>query len=673
MQAYLLLQRQIILPDNKQTEQPVTLRMNKGTKYQLSDRIWRAIGATEEFLALRYRPGYTPRQVMEIRGSFIYFSFILSITLIASVFQALARVTHAAITAPLLLNLVAALFAFLNYSKKRALQNSTRIEWTAAILFAVNVIMARYIYALIIGWDFALSSYNLSVFLISSAISCIMLYNRKLFRVVFLLILVNWIVFLIVAKLCGAHMTLRVTGNTSAYGDFNILRELFIIIIYMFLSAAVYIYMSILAAYEKRSVQQQNTIADYNRFLSDEVDKKTAELQNELNERIRTGESLRILSEAVKFSPVGISVTDTEGSILYANPWFESVTGYSLDEIMGRRPGPMLNKNMSREERKAIYNIVRSGGEWRGELRNIRKNGEEFWDRVAISSIRDAENRITHYVAIQEDVTERKKIEEELSESENRLKERNAIIEKDISIAEVVQKALLRFDRAGVQSFSVQYRQKCVEKIGGDFFSVKDHPSGAMGIFIGDVTGHGVASALFTSLLKFITDELFTRHWNRPSEFLNSLNSGISGYMSNYFLTGICAFIHRGEGEGNFDLLFSNGGHPSPVIVRADAGVSIAQSRGPLIGCSISPSYADYSMKLERGDQLFLFTDGLTETTCADTGNILGSESGLVQLFSDAAHGETGVVLDRIMHALDRLRGTGAIEDDLLIIGIKMP
>lgn len=647
--------------------------MNRGTKYQISDRIWRAIGATEEFLALKYRPGYTPRQVMEIRGSFIYFSFVLSITLIAALFQGLARVTHIAIMVPLALNLLAAFFAFLNYRNKRALRYSPLAEWTAAILFTLNVIMSRYIYALLINWDFALSSYNLSVFYISSVISCIMLYSRSLFRTVFVLVLVNWIIFLIAANLSGAQMHLSVTGISSADGVFNILRELFIIIIYMFLSAAVYIYMSIIAAYEKRSVQQKNTIADYNRFLSEEIDKKTAELQDELNERIRTGESLRILSEAVKFSPVGISITDAEGSIVYANPWFESVTGYSFSEIKGQRPGPMLNKNLTRDERKVIYSIVRSGGEWRGELKNIKKNGGEFWDRVAISAIRDSEDRITHYVAIQEDVTERKKIEEELAESESRLKERNSIIEKDISIAEIVQKTMLKFDNTAGSVFRVEYRQKCVEKIGGDFFSVKNFSLNQTGIFIGDVTGHGVASALFTSLLKFITDELFTRYSNNPAEFLVALNSGISGYMSNYFLTGICAFIRSMEDKGKYELLFANGGHPSPVIVKSDGSVVITRSRGPLIGCSISPNYTNHIVSLESGDRLFLFTDGVTETTCAETGNILGSDDELLQLFSGAVQADTGMFLDRIIQGLNSYRGTETIEDDLLIIGINIP
>ena len=644
--------------------------MESKTKQQISERIWRAIGATEEFLAIRYRPGYTPRQVMEIRGNFIYFTFLISATFIAAVFQGLARVTHSAIFVPLAINSIATIIAFINYRRKRAQLHTVPGEWAAVLLFCASIILSRYIYALLINWNYALAAYNISALFISSTIASVLLYNRKIFRTVFVIILLNWIIFIIAASIGSAEMHIMISAGPAA---FNILRELFIIVIYIFLSLAVYMNIPIIEGYERKTIHQQAIIEDYNRFLSREVEDKTRELQNELRERKNTEESLRILSEAVRFSPVSICVTDTEGSIVYINRWFESITGYSLDEIRGKKPGPLLNKNLSRDERRAIYRTVQSGGEWRGELKNIKKTGEEFWDRVAISSIRDNEDRITHYVAIQEDITARKKTEEDLAESENRLKERNKIIEKDISIAEIVQKTLLRFDNQPGSGFSVEYRQKCVEKIGGDFFSVRLLPEDAMGIFIGDVSGHGVASALFTSLLKFITDELFTRYGRRPSEFLSNLNSGISGYMSNYFLTGIYSYIRRSEENGLYDLVFANGGHPSPVIVKADNTVVITESRGPLIGCSISPDYHNHCIRLESGDRLFLFTDGVTETNGLLTGNILGSDNGLLQIFRESLHDDTDVFLDRIVQALDRFRGTDTIEDDLLIIGLKMP
>jgi len=647
--------------------------MNRGTKFQISDRMWSAIGATEEFLALKYRPGYTPRQIMEIRGSFIYFSFILSITLIAALFQAMAGVKHTAIMTPLILNSIAALLAFQNYRKKRAQQYSVREEWAAALLFAVNIIMARYIYALVIGWEFALSSYNLSVFFISSVISSIMLYNRRLFRTVFFIILINWIVFLTAAKLSGAGMHLRVTDIPTANSGFNILRELFVIIIYIFLSAAVYIYMSIISAYERRSVQQQKTIADYNRFLSDEVDKKTAELQNELNEKIRATESLRILSEAVKFSPIGISITDTEGSIVYTNPWFQAVTGYSLEEIKGKRPGPLLNKNLPREKRQEIYSTVRTGGEWHGELMNIRKNGEEFWDRVSISSIKDSGKKITHYVAIQEDITARKRMEADLTESENRLRERNMAMEKDISIAEVVQRTILQPEPSNDSLFRRAFKQVSAEKIGGDFIAMKSPSPAELCIFIGDVSGHGVASALFTSLIKFITDDLFRRHHNDPVAYMSGLNAAVSGYMFNYFITGIYAYLKHDPASGTCDLYFSNGGHPSPVIIRPDQSGFIAESHGPLIGLHDEASYKLNHVGLESGSSLFLFTDGVPETTGKETGELLGFDSRLLQLFIDSAAGSIDEALDRIILSLDSLRGAPEPEDDLLIAGIVIP
>lgn len=647
--------------------------MNKNTKQFITDKIWRAIGASEEFLALKYRPGYTPWQIMEIRGSFLYFTFILSVTLIAAIFQAIAGIKHVAIVVPLILNLLTSFLAFINYRLKRAQKYYVKSDWIIAIMFCMNIIMSRYIYAFFISWDFALSSYNISMLFISVMISSIMLYNRRIFRTVFLLILVNWIIFLMIAVFAGTEMHLSTAGNSLDSRDFNILRELFIIIVYVFLSAAVYMNISVIESYERRSDQQQQIISDYNRFLSQEVDEKTRELQNELRERKSTEEFLHILSEAVKFSPVGISVTDTEGSILYANPWFESVTGYSLDEIRGRRPGPLLNKNLTREERRAIYATVRAGGEWRGELMNIKKNGEEFWDRVAISSIRDSENRITHYVAIQEDITHRKRIEDELAESENKLRERNRAIEKDISIAEIVQKTLLKHEKDSNSIYRVDVRQKSVEKIGGDFFAIRTPSSGELCIFIGDVSGHGVASALFTSLLKFITDELMARYHNDPAAYLEKLNSGISGYMSNYFLTGIYSCISYNSNQGLYDLYFANGGHPSPVIVRAGGEVIVTESRGPLIGYNMDANYRSNHITLSTGDRVFLFTDGVIETTNQITGHIVGFDDDLAELFRNPQHCPDEDMLDKILAKLDTIRGTDIIEDDLLLIGIKIP
>lgn len=647
--------------------------MNRETKHLLSEKIWKAIGATEEFLAIKYRPGYTPWQIMEIRGSFIYFTVIVSMTIIAAIFQGLARVSPAAIIIPLVLNLAASLLAFVTYRRKRSQRYAGSTEWAAAVLFTFNLVLSRYIYALFISWEFALSSYNISLLFISSGISCILLYNRRLFSVVFILILVNWTFFLIAAGLSGADMHLTIAGAASQPAAFNILREIFIIIIYAFLSLAVYMNIPIIEAYERRSIQQQKIIRDYNQFLSLEVDMKTKELQNELRERKITEESLRVLSEAVEFSPVSICITDTEGSIVYANPWFETVTGYSIDEIRGKKPGPLLNKNLSREERLSIYRTVMSGGEWRGELKNIRKNGEEFWDRVAISSIKDSNSTITHYVAIQEDITARKRIEDELEASENRLRERNMSMEKDISIAEILQKTLLTYEHDAGSVFEIDYRQRCVEKIGGDFFTIKTPCSHEFGIFIGDVSGHGVASALFTSLIKFITDDLFKRNLADPGEYLKMLNASLCGYMSSYFMTGIYACLKYDSMSGSCACRFANGGHPSPVIMRADGGVEMLNSHGPLIGLNEKAHYRCWDLQLAHGDILFLFTDGVPETTDRDSGNIIGFDERLQQLFADSRCDDTGSTLDSLLQRLDDIRGTDITEDDLLIIAIKIP
>ena len=140
--------------------------------------------------------------------------------------------------------------------------------------------------------------------------------------------------------------------------------------------------------------------------------------QNELDERTKAEESLRKLSHAVEQSPISIIITDTRGTIEYANPHFTRLTGYGLDELLGKTPGILKSGFTKPAEYAALWETILSGGEWRGEFQNRKKNGDLYWELALISPIRDAEGAITHFIAIKEDITDRKKLENQLRHSQ---------------------------------------------------------------------------------------------------------------------------------------------------------------------------------------------------------------------------------------------------------------
>jgi PAS domain S-box-containing protein len=136
-------------------------------------------------------------------------------------------------------------------------------------------------------------------------------------------------------------------------------------------------------------------------------------INRDITERKRTEEQLRKLSRAVEQSPASIVITSITGDIEYVNPRTCELTGYTYEEIIGQNPRILKSGEMPAEGYKRMWETIRAGGEWRGEFHNRKKSGELYWEFASISPIRDAGGKITHFLAVKEDVTDRKRVDEE--------------------------------------------------------------------------------------------------------------------------------------------------------------------------------------------------------------------------------------------------------------------
>ena len=137
----------------------------------------------------------------------------------------------------------------------------------------------------------------------------------------------------------------------------------------------------------------------------------------EITQQKKSQAELSKLFQAIQQSPVSVVITDRDGIIEYVNPKFTDVTGYTQAEAIGRNPRILKSGHTPPEEYTELWKTITSGGVWIGEFRNKKKNGELFWELASIAPVTDGE-KIINFVAVKEDITERKEIEEQLRQSQ---------------------------------------------------------------------------------------------------------------------------------------------------------------------------------------------------------------------------------------------------------------
>ena len=122
----------------------------------------------------------------------------------------------------------------------------------------------------------------------------------------------------------------------------------------------------------------------------------------------------RRLSRAVEQTSASVVMTDLEGNITFVNRGFCRTTGYEEQEVVGKNPRILKSGDMPAAVYREMWETLTRGQQWRGELQNRRKSGEIFWESAVISPVTDESGNVTHYVAVKEDITQRKAAEEPL-------------------------------------------------------------------------------------------------------------------------------------------------------------------------------------------------------------------------------------------------------------------
>jgi PAS domain S-box-containing protein len=149
---------------------------------------------------------------------------------------------------------------------------------------------------------------------------------------------------------------------------------------------------------EKKRLEEENR--DYRQQLEKLIVEQSGELKK--------------LASAVTQSPVSIVITNAQGDIEYTNPKFTQVTGFSAREVLGRNPRVLKSGYSPKGFYKDLWKKIAKGETWQGEFYNKKKDGTFFWERAVISPLKNEKGSITHFLAVKEDISEKKELEKQM-------------------------------------------------------------------------------------------------------------------------------------------------------------------------------------------------------------------------------------------------------------------
>ena len=385
----------------------------------------------------------------------------------------------------------------------------------------------------------------------------------------------------------------------------------------------------------------------------------------------------------------GIFRTTVSGHYLLANIALARIYGYdSPVELMVsiKDIGGILYVEHGRREefvRLMHENDTLSGF----ESRIYRKDGSIIWISENCRAVRDAQGKLLYYEGTVEDITERKHAEEqirratgELSRSREELRTKNSLMEESLRTAREIQLTMLpqqypSFPHGAAltdSAFQFVHRYEPAESVSGDFFSVSAISDAEVGVFICDVTGHGVRAALVTAMIRALAEELKPLARD-PGNFLRKLNFDLCSILKNtgspMLTTGFYAVADCQTGK----LRFANAGHPKPLLVRRSITQvePLANSTGrsqPALGLFDDPPYTTSEITITPGDFLMLFTDGLYEVQ-GQNEELYSQERLMLDVKTLIRH-PPGILFDELLSLIRTFAVNGQFDDDVCLVGM---
>ncbi|MCT4618525.1 MAG: SpoIIE family protein phosphatase [Marinisporobacter sp.] len=376
-----------------------------------------------------------------------------------------------------------------------------------------------------------------------------------------------------------------------------------------------------------------------------------------------------------------IFLVDKNIELQQFNETFGTLFNKKEDQIIGKLCGNVIGCKYTVEEskncgttsncencifRKAILNAFHNQNPTYKEIltRSFYINGKSMKKHFQFTTKYLNFNNQDMVLVILDDITELENSKLELQKRNEMIETYHDRIRDELALAKSVQQNLIpnKLPQVGGISLSAIYNP--LEEIGGDlydFMKVDDH---SLGIFLSDISGHGVPAAMITAMVKAIMET--SKHlFHHPAAFISYLNRKLINISENMYLTAFYGLYNNHTKK----LTYMRCGHPYPVIIRNGKCIEMHAGGSTILGVFENINFESQTISLQSGDKVIFYTDGLTETR--EYPHSMSKEN-LHSILVKHAHKKIDSFIHDAYEEIINLKETKTLEDDVCILGMEI-
>ncbi|TCJ02785.1 SpoIIE family protein phosphatase [Cytobacillus praedii] len=287
----------------------------------------------------------------------------------------------------------------------------------------------------------------------------------------------------------------------------------------------------------------------------------------------------------------GLVITDINANILNVNQAYCSITGYSVQELIGRNLNIIKSNLHDQAFYRELWKRITSEGRWEGEIWNRHKCGRLFLQKLSIIAIRDKQDTINQYVGVVSDISEEEKLR------------------KDIVRTGMLQRTLLP-SAMNIKMLEIDTVFRPLNYLGGDFFDYYwDSEKRILSGYIIDIMGHGVTASFQNSVLRVLFRQNFD-HNRTLVEILKTINQeSMSYFLEDTFAAALCFRINLEDGL----FTYACAGINKFIKCQTNGEINVIKQPGPYLGILSDPTFDEITEEIKMGELLFFMTDGFMD------------------------------------------------------------